>query len=130
MFIIRTFVQMNLEMEVTAEGRRLYMALFEAERSYYLGYPVDEEEVRATIEAANSPYIFWPFTRCKHTVKPPNIYRSAFSQGKVAIIKWRRFHFRCGGGGEEGNIFNRRTICSLCTLHVLRNEFDILYRLD
>jgi len=54
MFIIRTFIQMNLEMEVTAEGRRLYMALFEAERSYYLGYPVDEEEVRAAIEAANS----------------------------------------------------------------------------
>jgi hypothetical protein len=48
----RTFVQMNLEMEVTAEGRRLYMTLFEAERSYYLGDTVDEEEVRAAIEAA------------------------------------------------------------------------------
>jgi hypothetical protein len=45
---------MNLEMEVTAEGRRLYMTLFEAERSYYLGDTVDEEEVKAAIEAANS----------------------------------------------------------------------------
>jgi hypothetical protein len=52
MYLIRTFVSMNPGMEVTEEGRRLYMVFFEAERGYYLGNTVDEEEVKAAIEAA------------------------------------------------------------------------------
>jgi hypothetical protein len=52
MYLIRTFVTMNRGMEVTEEGRRLYMVFFEAERGYHLGNTVDEEEVKAAVEAA------------------------------------------------------------------------------
>jgi len=52
MYLIRTFVMMNRGMEVTEEGRRLYMVFFEAERGYLRGNTVDEEKIKAAIEAA------------------------------------------------------------------------------